>query len=210
MISTKSSLHKIGCLSRTHKISSCWATTNSLNIWEILDPKNKELPRCIQPTSWSLQHASNFIADGKGTGLLGHWRMWGFIPPHGPHFGGLGNSSNIHEVPPEKTLGFHIATYKELLTLLAEIQACLHYRPLCTLSSDPFNLAYLSPGHFLIGKPLNQLPSADNTNVMQQTFQVVIYCHEWDQIWIFERTFSKYEQTRKTWKSLSAVVMRWH
>jgi len=64
-----------------------------------------------------------------------------------------------------KTLGFHIATYKELLTLLAEIQACLHSRPLCALSSDPFNLTYLSPGHFLIGKPLTQLPSADNANV---------------------------------------------
>ena len=40
---TKSSLHKIGYLSRTHKVSSCWATTNSLITWEILDPKDKEL-----------------------------------------------------------------------------------------------------------------------------------------------------------------------
>jgi len=36
---TKSSLHKIGCLSRTHKVSSSSATTNSLITWEIWIPR---------------------------------------------------------------------------------------------------------------------------------------------------------------------------
>ena len=40
----KSSLHKIGCLSRAHKASPCWATTsNSITTREILDTKNKKL-----------------------------------------------------------------------------------------------------------------------------------------------------------------------
>jgi len=44
MISTKSSLYKIGCLSRTHKVSSCWATTShSISTKGILDTKNQEL-----------------------------------------------------------------------------------------------------------------------------------------------------------------------
>jgi hypothetical protein len=91
---------------------------------------------------------------------------WKFIPPHGPHFGGLWEAavkSMKHHL--RRTLGSHIATYEELCTLLAEIEACLNSRPLCALSSDPFNPTHLSPGHFLIGEPLTQLPSADYTNV---------------------------------------------
>ena len=64
-----------------------------------------------------------------------------------------------------QTLGSHIATYEELSTLLAEIEVCLNSRPLCALADDPFNPTYLSPGHFLIGETLTQLPAADYTNV---------------------------------------------
>jgi len=64
-----------------------------------------------------------------------------------------------------RTLGAQIATYEELCTLLAEIEACLNSRPLCALSDGPFNPIYLSPGHFLIGEPITQLPAADLTNV---------------------------------------------
>jgi len=64
-----------------------------------------------------------------------------------------------------RTLGPQVATYEELCTLLAEIEACLNSRALCALSDDPFNPTYLSSGHFLIGETLNQLPPADFTNV---------------------------------------------
>jgi len=40
----KSSLYKIGCLSRTYMTSFCWATTfDSITTWKILDIKNQEL-----------------------------------------------------------------------------------------------------------------------------------------------------------------------
>jgi hypothetical protein len=61
------------------------------------------------------------------------------------------------------TQSAQIATCEQLCTLLAEIEACLKSRPLCALSNDPHNPTYLSPGHFLIGEPLNQLPSVDYT-----------------------------------------------
>jgi len=60
---------------------------------------------------------------------------WKFIPPHGPHFGGLWEAavkSMKHHL--RRTLGSQLATYEELCTLLAEIEACLNSRPLCALS----------------------------------------------------------------------------
>ena len=64
-----------------------------------------------------------------------------------------------------RTLGSQVATYEELCTLRSEIVAGLNSGTLCALPDDPFNPTYLSPGHFLIGEPLTQLPAADFTDV---------------------------------------------
>jgi len=118
---------------------------------------------------------------------------WKFIPPHGPHFGGLWEAAvKSMKYHLRRTLGSHIATYEELSTLLAEIEACLNSRPLCTLSDDPFNQTYLSPGHFLIGEPLTQLPTIDYTNVKcnrlsrWQTYQQQIqqFWQRWSSIYL--------------------------
>ena len=62
-----------------------------------------------------------------------------------------------------RTLVLTLLPNEETSTLLAEIQACLNSRPLCTISNEPFNPTNLSPGHFLIGEILTQLPAADHT-----------------------------------------------
>jgi hypothetical protein len=75
---------------------------------------------------------------------------WKFIPPHGPHLVGLWKAAvNSMKYHLRRTLGSHIATYEELSTPLAEIEACLNFRLLCTLSDHPFNQIYLSPDHFI-------------------------------------------------------------
>jgi len=51
-------------------------------------------------------------------------------------------------------------------------------KKLCALSDDPFNQTYLSPGDFLIGKPITHLPAADLTIVKCNRFNRWQYFHQ--------------------------------
>lgn len=82
-----------------------------------------------------------------------------FIPPRAPHHGGLWERS-IQSMKHHLTrvIGEQIVTAEEFETLLAAIEAILNSRPLTPLSSDPADLEALTPGHFIIGRPLLALP----------------------------------------------------
>lgn len=82
-----------------------------------------------------------------------------FIPPYKPHFGGIWEAA----VKSVKTLLRRVLTlthlnYEELSTCLYQIEAILNSRPLTPVSTEPSDLTYLSPAHFLIGRPLTSVP----------------------------------------------------
>lgn len=56
-------------------------------------------------------------------------------------------------------------TYQEFQTLTIKIEAVLNSRPISPLSSDLNDLNPLTPGHFLIGKPLSTLPDPDLSHI---------------------------------------------
>lgn len=58
-----------------------------------------------------------------------------------------------------------ILKFEELSALLAQIEAVLNSRPLCSLSEDPCDVNVLTPAHFLIGAPLNCVPEPSVSNV---------------------------------------------
>ena len=85
---------------------------------------------------------------------------WRFIPEKAPHFGGLWESAvKSTKLHLTRVVGSVKLTFEEFSTILAQIEACLNSRPLVPMSTaDDDGIEVLTPGHFLIGKPLSALP----------------------------------------------------
>ena len=89
--------------------------------------------------------------------------QWDFIPEHTPHFGGLWESA-------VKSLKTHLCriignsrlNFEELTTVLSQIEACLNSRPLGVIPHyNDEGMEVLTPGHFLIGRPIEAVPGHD-------------------------------------------------
>ncbi|XP_060879186.1 uncharacterized protein LOC132951391 [Metopolophium dirhodum] len=89
---------------------------------------------------------------------------WKLIPPRSPHFGGLWEAAvKSMKNLLSKVIGESRLTYEEMSTVLTRVEACLSSRPITSLSSDPSDLSYLTPGHFLIGDAITAVPERDET-----------------------------------------------
>ncbi|XP_044594867.1 uncharacterized protein LOC123272233 [Cotesia glomerata] len=112
---------------------------------------DSELRNLFSSTSKQLGKLASLLAN-DGT-------QWLFNPPSAPHFGGKWESgvrSTKHHLC--RVIGEQQLTYEEMSTFLTQVEAVLNSRPLCSLTEDPDDLSVLTPGHFLIGGPLNIVP----------------------------------------------------
>ncbi|XP_064387758.1 uncharacterized protein LOC135335954 [Halichondria panicea] len=110
----------------------------------------KELYQFLQ--TQSTQNKVNRYLFDKGV-------TWKFIPQRAPHFGGIWEAAvKSTKTHLRRVLGEVKLTYEELSTLLAQIESCLNSRPLASLVNDDDGIEALTPGHFIIGKPLTALP----------------------------------------------------
>ena len=113
-------------------------------------PELKELSSFLQR-----QITQGVISDFCSTRNI----VWKFIPEHAPHFGGLWEaavkSTKYHL---KRIVGTVKLTFEELTTILTQIEACLNSRPLTPLTTEDDGVEAITPGHFLIGRPLESLP----------------------------------------------------
>jgi len=123
--------------------------------------------------------------------LSGHLACeWHFNPPGAPHFGGIWEAA----VKSAKSLllramNSQVWTLEEFTTVLCRVEAALNSRPLVPASSDPNDLECLTPGHFLVGRPLMSIPEPEISNthsglrtrwkLLQQSFQ--FFWRRWSQ-----------------------------
>ena len=86
---------------------------------------------------------------------------WHLIPPRTPHFGSLWEAAvKSMKLHLRKNLKPHPLRWDELYTVLMEAEAILNSRPLAPLHSEESEEgAYLTAGHFLVGRPLRSPPS---------------------------------------------------
>ncbi len=85
---------------------------------------------------------------------------WHHIPPRAPHFGGLWEAAvKAMKLLLRKKVGPHALRWDELYTVLTEAEAILNSRPLAPLHAETATEgAFLTAGHFLIGRPLAAPP----------------------------------------------------
>jgi hypothetical protein len=84
---------------------------------------------------------------------------WRFIPERAPHFGGLWEAA-IKSIKTHlrRVISTHKLTFEEFTTVLTQIESCRNSRSLAPLQWDEDGIEALTPGHFLIGKPLESIP----------------------------------------------------
>lgn len=121
---------------------------------------DRELQR-LQRQFETQQHKSAVVDVSTRLGIQFH-----FIPPRSPSFGGLWEAcvKSAKAVLLKVTMDLAL-TYEEMLTTVAQVEACLNSRPLTPLSNDPNDLVPLTPGHFIIGGPLKAIPEPDLQNI---------------------------------------------
>lgn len=84
---------------------------------------------------------------------------WHYIQPNTPHFGGLWEDAvKAFKKHIRRVAGNVIPSFKEVYTLMVQIEAILNSRPLTALSNDPNDLSCLTPGHFRVGDSLTAVP----------------------------------------------------
>ena len=89
---------------------------------------------------------------------------WKFIPERALHFGGLWEAA-VRSIKKHlrRVINDQKLTFEELSTVLAQVEACLNSRPLTPIPGSEETLEVLTPGHFLIGRPLEALPDHPTT-----------------------------------------------
>lgn len=119
---------------------------------------------------------SNHITQGAVSEFCSSLNtQWKYIPERSPHFGGIWESAvKSAKAHLKRVVSPVKLTFKEFTTVLAQIEACLNSRPLTPVNSpDDDGITALTPGHFLIGKPLTSLPDP------QLSYRSILLLRRW-------------------------------
>ena len=119
--------------------------------------------------------------------------QWKFNPPLSPHFGG-GWEAAVKSAKAIlfKAIGNHPFTCWELSTMFSKVECILNSRPLQPVSDSPDDLEALTPGHFIVGHPLNALPDWDLTNIPSNRLtrwqlireRIQFFWHRWNEEYV--------------------------
>lgn len=134
---------------------------------------------------------------------------WKFNPPYSAHMGGLWEAAvKSLKTHFRRTVGNASLTFEEFTTVLTQVEAVLNSRPLTPLSSDPSDLAALTPGHFLTGGSLTAIPEPSLTPLPEsrlsrwQRVQQILQ-HFWKR---WSREYLSTLQQRGKWSTVTPPI----
>ncbi|XP_065084788.1 uncharacterized protein LOC135706997 [Ochlerotatus camptorhynchus] len=149
------------------------------------------------------------IDNQDGIRRAGNEIEWRFNPPEAPHLGGIweANIRQTKSLLVKHTAGATLC-FEELSTVLARIEAVLNSRPITPLSVDPEDFEPLTPGHFLIFRPLTAIARPEvsvRVKHPRSRFEHItqIIQHFWDR-WSSEY-LSSLQQSKKSTYPTSTV-----
>jgi hypothetical protein len=115
----------------------------------------------VQALLQSPVHQSKIQQHAAQSGMKFHVN-----PPASPHHGGLWEAGvKSMKKHLRRVIGSRRLTVSEFTTLLCQVESMLNSRPITEMSTDPNDLTALTPGHFLIGRPLSSIPQLDLTHI---------------------------------------------
>ncbi|SPP90064.1 Hypothetical predicted protein, partial [Drosophila guanche] len=129
-----------------------------------------------------------------------------FIPPRSPHFGGLWESAvKVAKQLLVRSFNSIALNYEELVTAIAKAEAVMNSRPLHPLSSHSNDYEALTPGLFLIGRPLNCMPEPFDEDILKLSAtnrwkRIVAVHHAFWRRWSLE--YLTLLQERSKWSSV--------
>ncbi|GFV79151.1 integrase catalytic domain-containing protein [Trichonephila clavipes] len=125
------------------------------------------------------------------------------MPPRAPNFGGLWEAGvKSFKFYLKRAVGNLKMTLEEFLTIITQIEGILNSRPITPLSEDIDDLEVLTPGHFLIGRPItsisepNLLDKTENTLSRWQKLTKIVQ-HIWTK---WSRDYLNNLQQRNKWQ----------
>lgn len=121
--------------------------------------------------------------------------------------------THLHRIVGNSRLNF-----EELATVLSQIEACLNSRPLGVIPHyNDKGVEVLTPGHFLIGRPIEAIPDSDLSHRPLSTLRRWYLCealvrHFWSR-WQSEylislRRYSKWHEPVKNLEVGNIVILR--
>lgn len=111
------------------------------------------------------------------------------LTPSAPHFGGIFEAGvKSMKTHLRRVVGETKLLFEELLTVINQIESVLNSRPISPMSSDGSDLEPLTPGHFLVGRPL--------TNIVEPQL-----------IDVYDNRLSRWQLTTKF---VQQIWKRWH
>ncbi|XP_058806275.1 uncharacterized protein LOC131672811 [Phymastichus coffea] len=153
-------------------------------------------------------HDTPEFKDSIASFALSKRIIWHFNLSLFPHFGGLEAAVKSFRDHLKRVLKDLTLTYKQINTLLIEIEGILNSQSLCSLSADTNDPLVITPAHLLVGRLITFLPETNLVSVSSNRLAIYKFITKMRQdFWNkWHKEYLNELQTRQKWIKSSSNI----